>query len=88
MQSERTPAYSGWCKPFVERNFARLQNHLTEWLKGYIGHKIDEYADSFMNNAYLKRIEKTPTQAYNERASEKEKMSKARALRRLKFKRI
>ena len=73
-----------------------LQNHLTEWLKGYIGHsvsqrqaiefffsraqrrlkrgqksnqkdlhtlneialKIDEYADSFMNNAYLARIEK------------------------------
>ena len=96
IQSERTPAYSGWCKPFVERNFARLQNHLTEWLKGYIGHsvaqrqaiefffsraqrrlkrgqksnqkdlhtlneialKIDEYADSFMNNAYLARIEK------------------------------
>ncbi len=116
IQSERTPAYSGWCKPFVERNFGRLQNHLTEWLKGYIGHsvsqrqaiefffsraqrrlkrgqksnqkdlhtlneialKIDEYADSFMNNAYLARIEKTPTQAYNERASEKQKMSKAR----------
>ena len=96
IQSERTPAYSGWCKPFVERNFGRLQNHLTEWLKGYIGHsvaqrqaiefffsraqrrlkrgqksnqkdlhtlneialKIDEYADSFMNNAYLARIEK------------------------------
>ena len=40
IQSERTPAYSGWCKPFVERNFARLQNHLTEWLKGYIGHSV------------------------------------------------
>lgn len=42
IQSERTPAYSGWCKPFVERNFARLQNHLTEWLKGYIGHSVSQ----------------------------------------------
>lgn len=42
IQSERTPAYSGWCKPFVERNFGRLQNHLTEWLKGYIGHSVSQ----------------------------------------------
>lgn len=121
IQSERTPAYSGWCKPFVERNFARLQNHLTEWLKGYIGHsvaqrqaiefffsraqrrlkrgqksnqkdlhtlneialKIDEYADSFMNNAYLARIEKTPTQAYNERASEAVAMNEYELMSRL-----
>ena len=121
IQSERTPAYSGWCKPFVERNFGRLQNHLTEWLKGYIGHsvaqrqaiefffsraqrrlkrgqksnqkdlhtlneialKIDEYADSFMNNAYLARIEKTPTQAYNERASEAVAMNEYELMSRL-----
>ena len=108
IEHKRTPAYSGWCKPFVERNFGRLQNHLMEWIKGYIGHSvsqrqaiefffsrqqrrlkrgqksnqkdlhtlselgvmIDEYADSFMNNAYLERINKTPTQAYNERVSE------------------
>ena len=121
IQSERTPAYSGWCKPFVERNFARLQNHLTEWLKGYIGHsvaqrqaiefffsraqrrlkrgqksnqkdlhtlneialKIDEYADSFMNNAYLARIEKTPTQAYNEKAGEAVAMNEYELMSRL-----
>ena len=121
IQSERTPAYSGWCKPFVERNFGRLQNHLTEWLKGYIGHsvsqrqaiefffsraqrrlkrgqksnqkdlhtlneialKIDEYADSFMNNAYLARIEKTPTQAYNEKAGEAVAMNEYELMSRL-----
>lgn len=121
IQSERTPAYSGWCKPFVERNFGRLQNHLTEWLKGYIGHsvaqrqaiefffsraqrrlkrgqksnqkdlhtlneialKIDEYADSFMNNAYLARIEKTPTQAYNERSREAVAMNEYELMSRL-----
>ena len=121
IQSERTPAYSGWCKPFVERNFGRLQNHLTEWLKGYIGHsvsqrqaiefffsraqrrlkrgqksnqkdlhtlneialKIDEYADSFMNNAYLARIEKTPTQAYNEKANEAVAMNEYELMSRL-----
>ena len=40
IEHKRTPAYSGWCKPFVERNFGRLQNHLMEWIKGYIGHSV------------------------------------------------
>lgn len=37
-----TRAYAGWCKPYVERNFARLQNHLLEWVKGYIGHSVSQ----------------------------------------------
>ncbi len=40
IEHKRTPAYSGWCKPYVERNFGRLQNHLTEWMKGFIGHSV------------------------------------------------
>lgn len=38
----KTRAYAGWCKPYVERNFARLQNHLMEWIKGYIGHSVSQ----------------------------------------------
>lgn len=38
----RSKAYAGWCKPYVERNFARLQNHLMEWIKGYIGHSVSQ----------------------------------------------
>lgn len=37
---QKTPAYSGWCKPYVERNFKSLQNALTEWVTGYIGHSV------------------------------------------------
>lgn len=33
-------AYSGWLKPYVERNFGSLQNMLIEYLKGYIGHSV------------------------------------------------
>lgn len=104
----KAKAYAGWCKPYVERNFARLQNHLMEWIKGYIGHSvsqrqaiefffsraqrrlkrgqksnqtnlhtlkelgqmIDIYTQSFMNNAYLQRLDSTPTEAYNARVNE------------------
>ncbi|MCX2717958.1 transposase family protein, partial [Helicobacter sp. MIT 21-1697] len=38
----KSRAYAGWCKPYVERNFARLQNHLMEWIKGYIGHSVSQ----------------------------------------------
>ena len=104
----KAKAYAGWCKPYVERNFARLQNHLMEWIKGYIEHSvsqrqaiefffsraqrrlkrgqksnqtnlhtlkelgqmIDIYTQSFMNNAYLERLNATPTEAYNARVDE------------------
>lgn len=39
---ERTRAYSGWEKPFVEKGFGTLQNHLMEWMKGYIGHSVSQ----------------------------------------------
>lgn len=39
---ERTPAYSGWKKPFVEKGFGTLQNRLMEWMKGYIGHEVSQ----------------------------------------------
>ncbi|ANV98578.1 hypothetical protein BBW65_07115 [Helicobacter enhydrae] len=42
IEYERTPAYSGWCKPFVEKSFGTLQNHLMEWMKGYIGHSVSQ----------------------------------------------
>lgn len=58
IQSERTPAYSGWCKPFVERNFGRLQNHLTEWLKGYIGHSV---AQRQAIEFFFSRAQRLPT---------------------------
>lgn len=35
-------AYSGWLKPYVEKNFGSLQNGLSEWLKGFIGHNINQ----------------------------------------------
>ena len=35
-------AYSGWLKPYVEKNFGSLQNGLGEWLKGFIGHNINQ----------------------------------------------
>ena len=35
-------AYSGWLKPYVEKNFGSLQNGLSEWLKGFIGHNISQ----------------------------------------------
>ena len=35
-------AYSGWLKPYVEKNFGALQNGLSEWLKGFIGHDISQ----------------------------------------------
>ncbi|WP_172201634.1 DDE-type integrase/transposase/recombinase [Campylobacter sp. RM16188] len=35
-------AYSGWLKPYVEKNFGALQNGLSEWLMGFIGHDISQ----------------------------------------------
>lgn len=38
----RVRAYSGWMKPFVERNFKTIQHQFIEWMAGYIGHNITE----------------------------------------------
>ena len=39
---EAVRAYSGWLKPYVERNFRALQHSFSENLAGYIGHNITE----------------------------------------------
>ena len=52
-------AYSGWCKPFVERNFRSLQNMLCEHLKGYIGHNItDRQAIEFFFSKKERRLKR------------------------------
>ena len=54
---ERTRAYSGWEKPFVEKGFGTLQNHLMEWMKGYIGHSVSQrQAIEFFFNRKERRL--------------------------------
>lgn len=56
---ERTRAYSGWEKPFVEKGFGTLQNHLMEWMKGYIGHSVSQrQAIEFFFNRKERRLAK------------------------------
>lgn len=56
---EKTRAYSGWEKPFVEKGFGTLQNHLMEWMKGYIGHSVSQrQAIEFFFNRKERRLAK------------------------------
>lgn len=56
---ERTRAYSGWEKPFVEKGFGTLQNHLMEWMKGYIGHNTSQrQAIEFFFNRKERRLKR------------------------------
>ena len=58
-----TKAYSGQDKPFIERSFGELQNHLSEWVRGYIGHNVEQRTaiESFFSRATrrLKRGQKS-----------------------------
>ena len=58
-----TKAYSGQDKPFIERSFGELQNHFSEWVKGYIGHNVEQRTaiESFFSRATrrLKRGQKS-----------------------------
>ena len=56
---EAVAPYSGWKKPFVEKNFGSLQNALSEHLKGYIGHNITErQAIEFFFNKKERRLKR------------------------------
>ncbi len=59
IEYERTPAYSGWCKPYIETNFKSLQNALMEWLSGYIGHSVSQrQAIEFLFSRQQRRLKK------------------------------
>ncbi|AQW80767.1 DDE-type integrase/transposase/recombinase [Campylobacter pinnipediorum] len=56
---EAVRAYSGWLKPYVEKNFGALQNGLSEWLRGYIGHSITQrQAIEFFMSKKERRLKK------------------------------
>ncbi|WP_103603563.1 DDE-type integrase/transposase/recombinase [Campylobacter concisus] len=56
---EAVRAYSGWLKPYVERNFRALQHSFSENLAGYIGHNITErQAIEFFRSKKERRLKK------------------------------
>lgn len=56
---EAVRAYSGWLKPYVERNFRALQHSFSENLAGYIGHNITErQAIEFFYSKKERRLKK------------------------------
>lgn len=56
---EAVRAYSGWLKPYVERNFRALQHSFSENLAGYIGHNIIErQAIEFFYSKKERRLKK------------------------------
>lgn len=56
---EAVRAYSGWLKPYVERNFRTLQHNFSENLAGYIGHNITErQAIEFFYSKKERRLKK------------------------------
>lgn len=56
---EAVRAYSGWLKPYVERNFRALQHNFSENLAGYIGHNITErQAIEFFRSKKERRLKK------------------------------
>lgn len=53
------PAYSGWCKPYVENKFKALQNSLTANLSGYIGANVGQrQAIEFFMSKKERRLKK------------------------------
>lgn len=56
---EAVRAYSGWLKPYVERNFRALQHSFSENLAGYIGHNTTErQAIEFFRSKKERRLKK------------------------------
>ncbi|MSN96326.1 transposase family protein [Campylobacter sp. FMV-PI01] len=52
-------AYSGWLKPYVERNFRSLQHNFTANLSGFIGHNImQRQAIEFFYSKKERRLKK------------------------------
>ncbi|MBE2985528.1 DDE-type integrase/transposase/recombinase [Campylobacter sp. RM12920] len=52
-------AYSGWLKPYVERNFRALQHNFTANLAGFIGHNITQrQAIEFFYSKKERRLKK------------------------------
>ncbi|MDL0088138.1 hypothetical protein NYG85_01940, partial [Campylobacter sp. PS10] len=52
-------AYSGWLKPYVERNFRTLQHNFTANLAGFIGHNITQrQAIEFFYSKKERRLKK------------------------------